>query len=42
MILVDVLLFTDPGGRKVPDPLNSDPDPQHWLLGKDFAPVSGS
>ena len=26
MILVDVLLFKDPGGRKVPD----SPDPQHW------------
>ena len=30
MILVDVLLFKDPdpGCRKVPDPLNT--DPQHW------------
>ena len=32
IILVDVLLFKDPGGRKVTDPL--DPDPQHRLQHK--------
>ena len=31
MILVDVLLFKDPGDRNVPNPL--DPDPQHCSIG---------